>query len=448
MDIKSKGITWVGNFYQKIETICLEVDNIVTNQDTIKYVENQVQTAGGSLKKFCSSVVQDLLPPSADPVKLEAEAESLKRKAAVGPDAKLMIGVVNFPLDAAIKQSHVDFSANDPFKNHLDHAMGGLQLVDQIVAPDPEDSLEKTEFELTSGLTDDILTEGDSDSSTENNSIKEKSLAYNVVDLISPDEKSSFEALSFSEYVDCNTESACGALAKDSPSTSVHGDEFQSAPKLGNVCDNFATIYGSSDCEEEIAEMGLVSSNTPLLIESCTLFENSHLNIPRRAVSYYNPVDVAGCVSESPKVLRCVTSAPIIPSTINLAKKELISSNSELSLKSNGPLDDSYDDLNDADMETIQLGDQMKLEHSLVFAEDSELYAVSRRTQRLRSYKKKIQDAFSSKKRLAKEYGKIAIWYGDIDIGSTQNALPTTTISLGSDNFGTHHICDSEWELL
>ncbi|KAJ0259967.1 Uncharacterized protein HA466_0062440 [Hirschfeldia incana] len=56
-----KGITWVGNVYQKFEAMCLEVEEIIV-QDTAKYVENQVQTVGTSVKRFCSDVVQDLRP--------------------------------------------------------------------------------------------------------------------------------------------------------------------------------------------------------------------------------------------------------------------------------------------------------------------------------------------------------------------------------------------------
>ncbi|ESQ51691.1 hypothetical protein EUTSA_v10016698mg [Eutrema salsugineum] len=56
-----KGITWVGNVYQKFEAMCLEVEEIIV-QDTAKYVENQVQTVGNSMKKFCSDVVGDFLP--------------------------------------------------------------------------------------------------------------------------------------------------------------------------------------------------------------------------------------------------------------------------------------------------------------------------------------------------------------------------------------------------
>ncbi|KAJ8764650.1 hypothetical protein K2173_006732 [Erythroxylum novogranatense] len=61
MDLKSKGITWVGNICQKFETMCSEVDNIL-NQDTVKYVENQVNTVGVNMKRFYAEVVQDINP--------------------------------------------------------------------------------------------------------------------------------------------------------------------------------------------------------------------------------------------------------------------------------------------------------------------------------------------------------------------------------------------------
>ncbi|KAL8506489.1 hypothetical protein ACS0TY_017397 [Phlomoides rotata] len=58
-----KGIAWAGNIYQKFEAMCLEVEEAMY-EDTVKYVENQVQKVGFSVKKFCSAVTEDLLPPS------------------------------------------------------------------------------------------------------------------------------------------------------------------------------------------------------------------------------------------------------------------------------------------------------------------------------------------------------------------------------------------------
>ncbi|KAL7000543.1 hypothetical protein U1Q18_001694, partial [Sarracenia purpurea var. burkii] len=79
-----KGITWVGNVYQKFEAMCLEVEEVMY-QDTVKFVENQAQTVGASVKKFYSDVMQDLLPPSSiDPVKIAATDLSLNPYADFG----------------------------------------------------------------------------------------------------------------------------------------------------------------------------------------------------------------------------------------------------------------------------------------------------------------------------------------------------------------------------
>ncbi|XP_010277757.1 PREDICTED: uncharacterized protein LOC104612134 isoform X3 [Nelumbo nucifera] len=69
MDLNCKGITWVGNIYQRVEAICMEVEGIIT-QEALQFVEDQVESVGVSVKKFCAEVMQDLHPPSTeDPVK-------------------------------------------------------------------------------------------------------------------------------------------------------------------------------------------------------------------------------------------------------------------------------------------------------------------------------------------------------------------------------------------
>ncbi|XP_019458686.1 PREDICTED: uncharacterized protein LOC109358724 isoform X3 [Lupinus angustifolius] len=62
MDVK--GITWVGNIYQKFENMCLEEVEDKMFEDAVKYVENQMQSVGESVKKIYSDVMHDLLPPS------------------------------------------------------------------------------------------------------------------------------------------------------------------------------------------------------------------------------------------------------------------------------------------------------------------------------------------------------------------------------------------------
>ncbi|KAK4794445.1 hypothetical protein SAY86_012439 [Trapa natans] len=69
--MNSRGITWAANIYQKFEAMCLEVEELI-QQDTAKYVENQVQSVGACVKKFYSDVMEDFLPPSHDPGKVKS----------------------------------------------------------------------------------------------------------------------------------------------------------------------------------------------------------------------------------------------------------------------------------------------------------------------------------------------------------------------------------------
>ncbi|KAI4331096.1 hypothetical protein MLD38_029319 [Melastoma candidum] len=77
MDVK--GITWIGNIYQKFEALCLEVEEIMY-QDSVKFVEDQVESVGASVRKFYSEVMQDLDPPSSlDPGKVTAPEIALEK---------------------------------------------------------------------------------------------------------------------------------------------------------------------------------------------------------------------------------------------------------------------------------------------------------------------------------------------------------------------------------
>ncbi|XP_022864711.1 uncharacterized protein LOC111384634 isoform X2 [Olea europaea var. sylvestris] len=72
-----KGLAWADNVYEKFEAMCLEVEEVM-RQDTVKYVENQVQKVGINVKKLYSEIMQDLLPLSGvDPVKVAAGDVSL-----------------------------------------------------------------------------------------------------------------------------------------------------------------------------------------------------------------------------------------------------------------------------------------------------------------------------------------------------------------------------------
>ncbi|CAI9757252.1 unnamed protein product [Fraxinus pennsylvanica] len=74
--------------------MCSEVEEVM-HQDTVKYVENQVQKVGISVKKFYAEIMQDLIPPSdVDPVKVAAGDLSLipHDHSNMNEDLKAMLG--------------------------------------------------------------------------------------------------------------------------------------------------------------------------------------------------------------------------------------------------------------------------------------------------------------------------------------------------------------------
>ncbi|GMY32004.1 hypothetical protein FCV25MIE_27246 [Fagus crenata] len=480
MDLNHKGITWVGNLYQKFEAVCQEVDDIVS-KDTVKYVGNQLQNVGGSVKKFYSDVVQDVLPPIVDPVKREAQSVALKSNTAINTYLKSMIGGEEMQVDTVIKQSHVEPKAVDHVKNQLPDASNGPHLVNQT-PPTSGDSLEEAETDSTLQKVDDVLTNENPNESTEEYVIEESApevlelispgdkescevlteenvieeSASEVLELISPGDKESCEVLISSKFNDDNHENVFGVLAEVSPASSFHSMEFQSSPKMGTVCDSLEDItevvsdVSSILTSSETAEMSPLSSSSSLLAESFSLSGKSPDN-SSSAVSCNNPGD---CVCDSSSKVCSSTPAPVISCKNKSVESVLASSSSSiLSLESIGFSDDLNYDINDPGMETIELCDEVKLDESCVIVEPSELYAVSHRARKFRSYRKKIQDAFGSRKRLVKEYEQLAIWYGGIDMGSSKDGsqplLPSIPAKpLDSKDLQLEPSYDNGWELL
>uniref|UniRef100_A0A5B7B857 Uncharacterized protein n=1 Tax=Davidia involucrata TaxID=16924 RepID=A0A5B7B857_DAVIN len=498
MDLKFKGRTLAGNIYQKFEAMCQEVDDFVS-QDTVKYVENQVQTVGENVKKFCSDVVQDLLPPSlVDPVKCEAQAVSLKQHDAIGTYIRSVIGIEEKPVFIGTNQSTLK---QDPLKNSHASSLSGSSLVKQIIPLPHADPTKDAESDLPLGQDDDALICTNLDMCVEEVIIKEEPSPFEELESVSPENKDSSGASLFSESIDEKHKN--GILVEVSPETFVHGEVLESSQKEGTVCDSSldeveclsdvsSTLPSSQlalsvvSSENKIVEMGLSSFSSSLSTESHSLSELSHANFSQKAEKIcYDPIDSFGCLSDLSGTPSSFESFPTVSCDNKVVDVGLAFSGSVLSLESNdeavsldgslgnqrehccectqleaflssleiGEAHDSRVDIADPSMETIELSDKVKLDESCVIVDDKSLYAVSCRARKLRSYRKIIQDAFASKKRLRKEYEQLAIWYGDIDIEFSQqpeqNLLPSVPgTSLDSKKPSAHDICDSEWELL
>ncbi|CAK7350104.1 unnamed protein product [Dovyalis caffra] len=486
MDLKSKGMAWAGDIYQKFETMCHEVDNVV-NKDTFKFVENQVHTVGENMKKIYSDVVHDLIPPLVDPAKCEVPAAALKRNAAIGAYIiKSMIGVDDdHGHNTQTKQSPVEHGDFDPMTKQLGKEFWELQVANKLpVTGNSEEPLEGAESESTPGIVD--VTTETSDVSTEENEVKENSSGPEELESTTHGDKEPFEASS--EIPNFSCENACGFLAEPP----VYGEEFQCPQEVETVCDSSTgdtysagaivsssqMAFSARSSEREVVEMEVGSPSSSIFKESHILPES-----PLNNIACSNPWNVAGHDCDSSTMLMSSTSshsdsslvflsstfAPTVSCKIKAADTGLTSSNSVLSLVSVeacvGCSDGSaIEDLTESEMENIDLSDNVKLEESCVIVDNSLLYEVSRRNRRLRSYKiikptdsllvfflfkKKIQDAFSSKKRVTKEYEQLAIWFGDLDGPDTmqRELSSSTTITLDPDP-QANWTQDSEWELL
>ncbi|CAN4102942.1 unnamed protein product [Withania somnifera] len=124
--------SWVGNIYHKFEAVCQEVDEFVT-KDTVKYVENQVQTVGANMKKLYSGVMQDFLIPVDDHVKREAEAVNGKPKHAVGTYTSSATNTTENPIK---EQSCLNQYADYSLESH--NASTSTEL-DGVVASEVEE---------------------------------------------------------------------------------------------------------------------------------------------------------------------------------------------------------------------------------------------------------------------------------------------------------------------
>ncbi|KAK7290858.1 hypothetical protein RIF29_05592 [Crotalaria pallida] len=106
-----KGITWVGNIYQKFENMCLEVEDIIV-EDAAKYVEHQMQTVGESFKKLYSDVMQDLLPTSCDLDEKIASGLPIHQNTDAGFRKKKLQGSEKITVKDDIKQTNEDSRIN------------------------------------------------------------------------------------------------------------------------------------------------------------------------------------------------------------------------------------------------------------------------------------------------------------------------------------------------
>ncbi|KAF3442433.1 hypothetical protein FNV43_RR16349 [Rhamnella rubrinervis] len=376
------------------------------------------------------------------------------------------------------KLSHTEPYVIGPLVNQMGDGSSEHCMVDVLDPPKSVNASENSESVLPQGKMADALTNENSYLSNEVNAIEESECG--LLEKTFPGEKEPFQVSPFNEL------NKAVVLAEVAPETSAHVLDFE-MPQFCNVSNYSASDFGDSTAlsemtfsaisgENDAVDMEHVINSSSLVNGSVRFSGNSSEILSSEKVFCHNSDNGVGCVSDSPCKVLSSTPPSLVSTKIKAVEEQLVSSSSVLSLESLGEencsnskivsqtesfggehsvpfealipsveigcLDDNTSDIAYSGMETIDLCDKVKREESCVFLDDSELYTISCRVQKLRSYKKRIQDMFTSKKRLAKEYEQLAIWYGDVDIDSS----PHTPFD--TQNLQTRHACDSEWELL
>lgn len=312
--------------YKKFEAVCQEVDEFMAN-DRVKFVENQIQTVGESVKKFYNGVMQDLILPP-----LAIKESTIHNN--------------NLPPTCETNESPIDANPNFEVEGDGDGDLmneKSCQEVEKLYHEKPE--------------SDDSVFE-DANWGIEN-----------IID------------------------SDLGIEKK------IEEEEEEEEPFDGFDCDSNASSKMESliTCNEENKE------------EKSKSYDSS-------MGDFYSASSYDLSSSES---------------SITFASSEF------------ALLNDSMVDFEDIDMETIDLTEKEELVESGVIVEGEKVFYFPYGSKGSHSYKKILQDAFMSRKKLTKEYKQLAIWCENMDKEVIKKIGKNNATKSQAQDFP-----DSEWEIL
>ncbi|KAL2497439.1 hypothetical protein Adt_22989 [Abeliophyllum distichum] len=403
-----EGITWAGNIYQKFEAMCLEVEEVMV-QDTVKYVENQVQKAGVSVKKFYSEVMQDLIPSSC--VKVAADDLSM------------------YPY------SHTDI--NKKLKPCLSENWGEVRnkaTEDKVI-----DDMDTWKISPISGLEDlnhlSPLSSGFSvhNACSEDYSAKGKKLGVykrRPIGIKRISEKNQLPQIS-------------DPMTPASASKNILSDTRASTDLVSlERCDSGVTVNMSTRVSDPPIEF--TASNTILSVdpvrqkeEDAQCISSCH-DLPSESIG----TSINGGTGHQ------------LGSIIHSHTCNAESGGEEVMMSDEDNIDMEFID----DVELIEQGVDIieqvamsKLEETCVLVEGNELHVVPQGTGKHKSYKKKIREAFSSKLRSSKkqEYGQCIPQSGHLGgTGSTDMVIPALTSDFENTKLPAHDLSESDWEFL
>lgn len=396
MDLK--GITWVGHVYQKFEAMCLEMEEVMY-QDTVKYVEDQVQTVGVTVKKFYSDVMQDvmqdlLLPSSLEPVKSVAASDTPLEKY-VGTLEKPNLGLKEAAIKGESEQLLRDSEVISDVNENASHVPSSCRFhsVDDIFESCPGRFRERA--------SSDLLSE-EYNSCTLDKSIIENLPRAGTFSEASCVDNEFSRIFSFPGNANANHEVSCQQIPTTLTRVAVEEDDCHS---IEETCDE---VESASESMLEILNDELQ------LVES---------------------------IGKKEMAMRC-SSSVIESAESNGQSNNLTMDTSERTSSTSGR----------KEAEPVQPFDKTRVDESCILVNGAELRFHYKREGKQKPYQIRIRDVISSRMRSArkKEYEKLALWYGDV-VKSDQDCEGSSKSALLREDTGksvTREVLDSEWELL
>ncbi|XAR72563.1 hypothetical protein NMG60_11019248 [Bertholletia excelsa] len=433
-----KGITWVGNVYEKFEAMCLEVEEAMY-QDTVKYVGNQVQTVGASVKKFYSDVMQDLLPPSSvDPVK--ASDLSLnpygdfgihKKPKAIKEDS-VKDDKQGTEVSKVIADAHADHSSTFREFNDLNSVQSSsMGLMKGGVSEEfPEQKVERGSCKGSKLI------------------IRRKSRRNNHLLSEMPRSNTPVSKNTGNTPLCCEIsekhEAVCSQIAMSSCPTLDDVSECNSGRE--EIC---KTSVGSTLCTA-------VASNTTISdVNFQVKSDEENGRKPKHASSNVRPDGLSANLDG------LSTNSGVAPKSVSIkgdtnyreppCDKCLSHAGRTGEFDSDGIENDS--ELAELELETVQRYDKQNLEETCILVDREKVNFTAQQEEKPRSYKKKIRRAFSTKRSSRKEeYKQLAVRQGKMGEGSNQGSVQCLkldfTNEVNIEKSPNHGFCESEWELL
>lgn len=412
-----KGASWVGNIYQKFEAMCLEVEETMY-EDAVKFVESQVQNVGSNVKKFYTDVMQDLVSPdSTDPVKLP---------------------VADLPLDS-YDDTKSDENKKPSYKENT-KKVGNL-FTNDLKVIDGEDGDRMSSFDEHVKQISNSYSRGSNKGSFSMQDIKGEQYEDTTVCCKNVPKKDCchmYRKTTSKNQVLMNQDGA-SLVSEIIPTT----DHMVLASPQASV----EVVGWEWDSREEKKEMSSCKDIDGLFVDDCTVDGPISADVlSSRTIGEGLAQDsIETDSSVKSFVLGDSKTSQSIGGLVSLSDSGSFSNCDEDVIESNDSTDPKKETTNK---------DKIRLEESCVLVNENNISFVSHKDGKPWSYKKKIREAFSLKKKSSRrqEYEKLVTQYEDANTSSSLTCVDTVTRTLTPESntaeLQTREVCESDWELL